>query len=695
MVDVGISHPEELIEQFPGGVIILDSERRIEYLNREMKKMLGRNSEKIIGKKFKEVFKKTSKEIYEYEKKRGKKVVLRGKLQKIEDKHFGCLVDVSDLNKYRNLFDGVPAGVYRVNEGNKIIMANEGFAKIFGYDSAEEVIGMNVRELYLSEEDMKKFIENLQEEGSVMNYILDMKKKDGQKIIISASSSIIKDDNGDQVEREGTILDVTEKMQYLRALEEMPTGYYEVEHKKGGRHEIVDCNAAFAEIFGYSKDEIIGMDISELYANLDEKERFMQNLRDESEKNRDLKDYELKVKKKDETEFFIEIDCHLIKDTKGKELGRRGTVRDITYKIQLKKTLEDMDKFVHQYITPLINIEISTEALVDILELMTGLEYRRIKHVSPSERIADEFALMLEDTMPLFKKIGIPSKILLDIESHLADIRERKELFGNDFSLMDLWTREHISYLLGRLRYISDVLKGKLPENISNRMKKIEEKGQYVLQIYAIKQQQRIFSTAKLTHNVIESLRFYLFKGKEIEFDFREKNIYSIIGKNMELLYPYAQQKGLNFVYKGERVAKASIAEEHFDRTISNLLMNAVKYSYTREGGYIDIVVEDNDEEVKIEISNYGIPIRRDEINKVFEYGYRGIFSPDWNRVGSGIGLADAKAVIEKHGGRIRIESVPSQAGHSGEYDIPYITTVRAYIPKRREKNEKGVVGRG
>lgn len=124
--------------------------------------------------------------------------------------------------------------------------------------------------------------------------------------------------------------------------------------------------------------------------------------------------------------------------------------------------------------------------------------------------------------------------------------------------------------------------------------------------------------------------------------------------------------------------------------------MNAIKYSYAREVGYIDIIVEDNSKEVKIEISNYGVPIRRDEISRVFELGYRGVFSPDWNRMGSGIGLADAKAVIEKHGGKIEIESVPSQRGHSGEYYIPYITTVRIYIPKRREdRNEEDIVGRG
>lgn len=684
MKDIGNSHFEELIEWFPGGVMILDSKMRIEYFNKEMKEILGINSEKKIGEEFSRVFSEFSNGKLRYKRNKGETVVLRGKIQKIEDMYLGCFVDVSDLDKYWELLDKVPVGVYEVDEGYNITMANEGFARIFGYNSAKDVTAISARELFLSDEEMEKFIETLREKGSVMNYILDMKRKDGKKIIVSASNSLMRNNDGSQTRNEGTLLDVTEKMEYLKALAEMPTGYYEVEHKPNAKDEIIECNEAFVELLGFRMDEIIGMNISNLYSNPDEEKKFLQKLRERSMKNRDLKDYEIKIKRKDGTEFYAEIDCHLIKDARGEEVGRRGTIRDITHKILLIKTLEDMDRFVHQYITPLINIEISTEAMVKLLELITGLKYQRVILLNPSERITDEFVAMIENSISLFGKTDIPPNISEDIEYHLDEIRRRKELFSSDSSLMDMWTREHLFHILDKLHYISDVLKPGMPENVSNRIKKIQEKGQYILQIYAMQQQQMIYSTAKLTHNVLESLRFYLFKGRERDFDYRMTNVYSIIKKNMELLYPHAQLKGLHFTYKGEKDIKALIAVEHFDRAIFNLLMNAIKYSYTREGGYIDVIAEDSGEEVKVEISNYGVPIRKDEIHKVFDYGYRGVFSPDWNRMGSGIGLADAKSVVEKHGGRVEIMSVPSQPGHFGLYDIPYITKVSIQIPKRR-----------
>jgi PAS domain S-box-containing protein len=689
MGKLGDVYSRELLEQFPVGIVILDSEKRIEYVNQEMMNVMEESAENLIGKRFERLFKDNT-EDFEYKRSEGAKI-LRGRLQEIDGEYLGCFVNVSDLDRYKDLFDKIPVGVYRVDEENKILLANDGLAKILGYRSAEDIIGRNVEEFHLSEDDMNSFIRELEARKSIVDYILDMKKKTGERIIISASSSIVKEGGG--IEREGTILDVTDKMEYLRALEEMPTGYYKVENKPSGRQEIIECNEAFAELFGYPKEDLIGMDISELYANPEEMKKFLQELKEAEEHSHPLKEYVLKAKRKDGTEFYIEIDCHIMKDARGKEIARHGTARDITDRIQLQQTVEKMDQFVHQYITPLISIETSAEALVELLELITGLTCKRAKRLNPCERLVDEFTEMVKTTMPIFRKADVPEDILLDIESYIEDIERRKEQFGNDISLMDLWTREHTSQIIAKLQCISDVLKGRLPEDIANRIKKVEDKGLFVLRIYALKQLDFILSTAKITHSAIESLRFYLLRGKEQEFEIEEEDIYPMIRRSMELLYSSARRKGLEFRYEGGKDVRALIARGHFERIISNILTNAVKYSYNREDGFINIIVEEEDDNVRIDISNYGVPIRRDEIGRVFEYGYRGVFSKDWNRMGSGIGLADAKIAVEKLGGRIEIESVPSRLEYSGEYSIPYITTVRIHLPREAKKNEKSSVG--
>lgn len=96
-----------------------------------MKRILGENSENLIGRKFEEVFKRNM-DNFTYENGDGVKI-LRGELQQVNNGYLGCFLNVSDLERYKDLFDKVPAGMYRIDENNRIIMANDRFAGIFGY----------------------------------------------------------------------------------------------------------------------------------------------------------------------------------------------------------------------------------------------------------------------------------------------------------------------------------------------------------------------------------------------------------------------------------------------------------------------------------------------------------------------------------------------------------------------------------
>ena len=60
---------------------------------------------------------------------------------------------------------------------------------------------------------------------------------------------------------------------------------------------ILDFNRAGAELFGYSGKEVIGMDISALYADPDEREKFQEEI----EREGAVKDFEMKLRRKDGT----------------------------------------------------------------------------------------------------------------------------------------------------------------------------------------------------------------------------------------------------------------------------------------------------------------------------------------------------------------------------------------------------------
>ncbi|MCV9899252.1 MULTISPECIES: HAMP domain-containing sensor histidine kinase [unclassified Exiguobacterium] len=95
-------------------------------------------------------------------------------------------------------------------------------------------------------------------------------------------------------------------------------------------------------------------------------------------------------------------------------------------------------------------------------------------------------------------------------------------------------------------------------------------------------------------------------------------------------------------------------------RVFENILENAIRYG--RDGTYIDTFIEDTDEVVLINMTNYGeeaIPSR--DIPYVFERFFRVEKSRAHYTGGSGLGLAIAKSIIDLHEGEIHVTSQPRE----------------------------------
>jgi len=90
---------------------------------------------------------------------------------------------------------------------------------------------------------------------------------------------------------------------------------------------------------------------------------------------------------------------------------------------------------------------------------------------------------------------------------------------------------------------------------------------------------------------------------------------------------------------------------------ILNIIENAVNYN--RDGGTVEISSFLDTDRVTVSISDTGIGIKKDDIERVFERFYRADTSR--GTPGTGLGLSIAKAIIEAHGGLIKVESEPDR----------------------------------
>jgi len=89
-------------------------------------------------------------------------------------------------------------------------------------------------------------------------------------------------------------------------------------------------------------------------------------------------------------------------------------------------------------------------------------------------------------------------------------------------------------------------------------------------------------------------------------------------------------------------------------QVMANLLGNAVKFCDA--GDVVTLRAETQDRDVLISVSDTGPGIPQQELTNIFE-AYRTVERPGQSKSGTGLGLYIAKGVIERHGGRIWVES--------------------------------------
>lgn len=98
---------------------------------------------------------------------------------------------------------------------------------------------------------------------------------------------------------------------------------------------------------------------------------------------------------------------------------------------------------------------------------------------------------------------------------------------------------------------------------------------------------------------------------------------------------------------------------DHLEQVVGNLVDNAMKYSPA--GGDVKITVTKEGDEARIVVADSGIGIPPDQLAKVFDLFYRTAEAESRRTPGLGLGLYITRGIVERHGGRIWMESEPGK----------------------------------
>ena len=247
--------------------------------------------------------------------------------------------------KYRTLTENINIGIYRnTGKEGKFLEANPAIIKIFGCKSKEEFLSVNAADFYQDLDGRNRFIEKILKDGFVKNEELRLKRKDGTPFVASLSTVGVKDEKGKIISYDGILEDITERKQMEKVLQESEEKYrLIVETSKDAivinqKDKFIFFNKAFADLLGYSKEELMFKDYSDVYT-----EKGIEILMARKEHRKRGEDvpslYETLFRKKDGSEINVEANVTII-DYKG-EKATFAVIRDITEQKKLLATLKE------------------------------------------------------------------------------------------------------------------------------------------------------------------------------------------------------------------------------------------------------------------------------------------------------------------------------------------------------------------
>ena len=168
--------------------------------------------------------------------------------------------------KLRSLFDNAVEGIYHTTPEGRIVDVNMAVARMFGYESPEEVInGVTdvASQIYVDPEDRKKVVGFLTEKGRLDEFECRLRRRDGSIIWVAMNARLAYLQDGAPC-FEGFVVDITERKKAENALRR---SQFMVDHAKqevyliepDGR--LAYANQAAAESLGYTIEEMLALGV--------------------------------------------------------------------------------------------------------------------------------------------------------------------------------------------------------------------------------------------------------------------------------------------------------------------------------------------------------------------------------------------------------------------------------------------------
>jgi PAS domain S-box-containing protein len=625
--------------------------------------------------------------------------------------------EIREINKQlQRIIDSSPAALMTVDIEGKITSWSPASEEIFGW-SEDEVIGKfnptvpkNMKTVFL------KTIK-----GKQTNLELKCLNKNDSLVDILISTVPLLNEKGKFIGALGVMTDITRRKKAEGALKESEEKFRTfvdtasdlmgITDKDGN---FTDVNESMTGVLGYSKDEMIGMHITQILTKKSLEKDFKPNW--EKFVTEGKISIETTFATKEGKEIYGELKAVAIFDSDGKFAGSRAVVYNLTKR---KKTMDEIEKTKHDLKVKNQELE-NTIRYANRISLETKSALTELDQIFNSTAdgmlVIDKYFHILKMNDTLSTMFGISKAEVMgrkcyevlngsSCRSKLCPIKcmmdgvERVEfetgIEHNNGTKIPCTISATIykgadGEIIGFIENIKDITKWKKAEekikqqnieleklnqlksmflNITSHelrtpMSSIKGYIQMLLRrtLGEISDEQKsameviLRNINRLDHLIQDILDISRIESGTMKFIPEKTNLQEMLNEIAETMKSSA---GLKEIKLNTDIAKGLpdlfIDQERIKQVIINLLNNAIKFS--PDGSAINIRAKKEKNDILFEVQDFGRGIPQDKQEKIFDTFYQVDSDKDTKFGGAGLGLAISRGIAIAHGGKIWVES--------------------------------------
>jgi PAS domain S-box-containing protein len=275
----------------------------------------------------------------------------------------------------------------------------------------------------------------------------------------------------------------------------------------------------------------------------------------------------------------------------------------------------------------------------------------------------DEIRWIWSRVFPVLNETGALDR-LCGIAHDITEKKEVERRVSEFYSTVSHELRTPLTSIRAALGLIEGGLTGEIPEETLEYTRIARENSDRLI---------------RLINDILDIRKL---EANKLELKIAKLRPEDIVNQTVTSLKAFADERAVGLFVHANNKHLVLADPDRLTQILTNLVSNAIKY--TAKGKAVNVQVSDGDSSVIIKVVDQGPGISSDNMPDLFGPFQQLSCIENEVNTGSGLGLAISKALVEKQGGRIGVESTPGE-GAAFWVELPAIATTARSVKESGE----------